>query len=60
MAESTLFRKKWPTKNCWFHLLVTLVGKSVVDCYRIYLNHDKNKYDKMDIVQFADELSLNL
>jgi hypothetical protein len=41
-------------------LLVTLVGMSVVDCYRIYLNHDKNKYDKMDIVQFADELSLNL
>jgi hypothetical protein len=33
---------------------------SVVDCYRIYLNHDKNKYDKIDIVQFADELSLNL
>jgi hypothetical protein len=52
--------KKWPTKNCWFRLLVTLVGMSVVDCYRIYLNHDKQKYEKMDIVQFADELSLHL
>lgn len=52
--------KKWPTKNCWFRLLVTLVGMSVVDCLHIYLNHDKNKYDKMDIVQFADEISLNL
>jgi len=45
-AESSLPRKKWPTKNCWFHLLVTLVGMSVVDCYQIYLNHDKQKYKK--------------
>jgi len=52
--------KKWPTKNCWFRLLVTLVGMSIVDCHRIYLNHDKQKYEKMDIVQFADELSLHL
>ena len=28
--------------------------------YRVYLNHDKQKYDKMDIIQFADEISLNL
>jgi hypothetical protein len=52
--------KKWPTKNCWFRLLITLVGMCVVDCYRIYLNHDKQKYSKMDIVQFADEITMNL
>jgi len=59
-AECSLPWKKWPTKNFWFCLLVTLVGMSVVDCYRIYLNHDTQKYEKMDIVQFADELSLQL
>jgi hypothetical protein len=52
--------KNGQQKICWFCLLVTLVGMSVVDCYRIYLNHDKQKYEKMDIVQFADELSLQL
>jgi hypothetical protein len=52
--------KKWPTKSCWFCLLTTLVGMCVVDMYRVYLNHDKNKYEKMDIIQFADEISLNL
>ena len=52
--------KKWPTKSCWFRLLTTLIGMCVVDMYRVYLNHDKRKYDKMDIIQFADEISLNL
>ncbi len=32
----------------------------VVDMYQVYLNHNKQKYDKMDIVQFADEISINL
>jgi hypothetical protein len=33
---------------------------SLVDCFWIHLNHNKSKYDKMDIMQFADELSLHL
>ncbi len=52
--------KKWPTKNCWFRLLVTLVGMSVVDLHRIYLNHDKGKYQLMSVLQFLEELCLKL
>ena len=29
--------KKWPMKNCWFHLLTMLVGISVVDMDQVYL-----------------------
>jgi hypothetical protein len=36
--------RKWPTNNCWFRLLVTMVGMSVVDLFRIYLNFDKLHY----------------
>jgi hypothetical protein len=32
----------------------------VVDMHRVYLKYNKQKYDKMDIIQFADEISLNL
>ena len=52
--------KKWPTKNCWFRLLVTLVGMSVVDLYRIYLNWDKRMYQHLSIVEFSDLLCMNL
>jgi len=47
-------KKKWPTKNCWFHLLTTLVGMCVVDMHRVYLNHNKHKYGRMDILQFSE------
>jgi len=53
-------KRKWPTKNCWFRLLVTLVGMSVVDLYWIYLNHDKQKYDHMTIQEFSKKLCLEL
>jgi hypothetical protein len=43
--------KKFPTRSFWFHLLTTSVGICVVDIYRVYLNRDEPKYDKMDIVQ---------
>ena len=52
--------KKWPTKNCWFRLLVTLVGMSVVDLYRIYLNWDKQMYQHLSVVEFSDLLCMNL
>jgi hypothetical protein len=32
----------------------------VADMYPVYSNHDKQKYDKLDIIQFADGISLNL
>ena len=52
--------KKWPTKNCWFCLVTTLLGMSVVDMHRVYLNHDKAKYSKMDVLEFSDEICSNL
>jgi hypothetical protein len=32
--------RKWPTKDCWFRLLVTIVGMCVVDMQRLY-RHEK-------------------
>ena len=52
--------KKWPTKNCWFWLLITLLGMSVVDLYRVYLNHDKQKYKAFTILEFSDMICRNL
>lgn len=46
--------RKWPTKCCWFRLLVTIVGMSVVDLYRIYLNQEKEKYKTITVVEFSD------
>jgi hypothetical protein len=31
--------KCWPTRNCWFRLMVTLVGMCVVDLHRLWRNH---------------------
>jgi hypothetical protein len=33
--------KKWPTKDCWFRLLVTLMGMCVVNMHRLYRQHQK-------------------
>jgi hypothetical protein len=33
--------QKWPTKDCWFHLLVTLVGMCVVDMHHWYTQEKK-------------------
>jgi hypothetical protein len=30
--------RKWPTRNCWFRLLTTLLGMSIVDMHRFYQN----------------------
>lgn len=46
--------KKWPTKDCWFRLICTLVGMSVVDLYRIYRFHDIETWGKVTVVQFSD------
>ncbi len=52
--------KKWPTKNCWFRLITTLVGMSIVDLHCVYLNHDKAKYAKVDVIEFSDLICSNL
>ena len=51
--------KCWPTKNCWFRLIVTLVGMSVVDLQRVYRNKD-SKYLEWDVFKFADYISADL
>jgi hypothetical protein len=28
--------RKWPTRNCWFHLLTTLLGMCIVDMHCLY------------------------
>lgn len=33
----------WPTRCCWFRLLVTIVGMSVVDFHRVYRNVNESK-----------------
>ena len=48
-----------PTKNCWFRLIVTVVGMSVVDLQRIYRNKD-SKHLEWDVLKFADYSSADL
>jgi hypothetical protein len=52
--------KKWPTKKCWFQLLVTLLGMCVVNMFRAYLNHDKDKFKNTTITEFSDMLCQNI
>ena len=53
--------KRWLTKNCWFRLVTTLVGMSVVDIHRIYRHHQiqikKRPYAEVDnvrVTKFTD------
>ena len=65
--------KSWPTRDCWFRLLVTLVGMSVVDCQRLYRNYradkmgwstlrleDDENADDMEIRKFSDKICKTL
>jgi hypothetical protein len=65
--------KSWPTRCCWFRLLVTLVGMSVVDCQRLYRNYRADKMgwttgrlddddtgDDMEIRKFSDKICKKL
>jgi hypothetical protein len=44
--------RKWPTKCCWFRLLVTIVGMSVVDLFRIYLTRTKKNIRQQILLNF--------
>ena len=53
----------WPTKDCWFRLLTTLLGMAVVDMHRGYRNSKLTKgtqsqsdLDKLRIRRFSDLL----
>ena len=48
--------KKWPTKDCCFRLICTLIGMSMVDLYIIYRFHDIAIWGKVTVVQFSDIL----
>ena len=45
---------QWPTKDCWTRLGVSLIGFSVVNLYRLYRNHDYEKYAGYGILKFSD------
>jgi hypothetical protein len=46
--------KRWPTRNCWFRLLTTLLGMSIVDMHRLYRNKRNETYSEVDILEFSD------
>ena len=48
--------KCWPTKCCWFRLLTTIVGMSVVDEFYYYKYKDKDTYD-IGIGEFANRIA---
>lgn len=45
--------RKWPTRNCWFRLLTTLIGMCLVDMHRIYRNKKRGYYSDIDILEFS-------
>jgi hypothetical protein len=46
--------RRWPTMNCWFRLLTTLIGMSSVDMRRLYCNVNHSTYSEVDILEFSD------
>mmetsp|Transcript_29295 Transcript_29295/g.85167 ORF Transcript_29295/g.85167 Transcript_29295/m.85167 type:complete len:208 (-) Transcript_29295:188-811(-) len=48
--------KSWPTKCCWFRLLTTVVGMSVVDEFYYYKYKDKNTYD-FGVGEFSNRIA---
>ena len=53
--------RHWLMKNCWFRLITTLVGQSVVDMHRLYRHHEiKRRHkpqevvDQIRVVKFTD------
>jgi hypothetical protein len=46
--------RKWPTRNCWFCLLTTLMGMCIVDMHMLYWNKLNEKYSDVDMLKFSD------
>ena len=59
--------KRWQTRNPWFRLLITTIGMSIVDMFRLYRYHeikikgvDQAEVDDFKLVQFTDYICGNL
>ena len=52
--------RKWPTRNCWFRLLTTLLGMSIVDMHRLYRNLRNEAFIEVDILEFSDMICKKL
>lgn len=52
--------KKWPTRDCWFRLLTTLIGVCIVDLHRLFRNLNHDHFKEVDILQFSDLLCKKL
>ncbi len=49
--------KKWITQDGWFRLYTTIVGMTVVDCWKLFRSVNKKK---QTILEFADELGKDM
>ena len=52
--------RKWPTKDCWFRLLTTVVGMVCVDTLRIFRLLHPLIYGDMPITDFVDLMTMPL
>merc|ERR1712232_1210055 len=50
--------KHWVTQNCWFRIVLTIIGMTVTDCWKAFRDgiskttHDHN----ISVIDFADRL----
>ena len=52
--------RKWPTRNCWFRLITTLVGMCIVDLHHLYCSKHQTIFTDLYMLQFSDLLCKNL
>ena len=55
--------KSWPTKCCWFRLLTTMIGMSVVDmhsCFEYQNNGRTGRQANLQVRQFSDRICKGL
>lgn len=58
--------KHWVTTNCWFRLVTTLIGMTVVDCWKSLRHAMRNQvivklgFPEMSVTEFADSLAFEL
>ena len=49
--------KKWITQDGWFRLYTTILGMTIVDCWKLFRT---NKKSNISILDFADELGKDM
>ena len=63
MRQSELkLEKVWKTNCGYFHLLPTLIGCNVVDCWRSYRRHctDQHRHKEIDLLEFTSMLAFDM